>query len=322
MYAWEGIQSALDYIEGHLNEEIPAETLAEKAALSPFYFQKLFSRLVKRPLREYIKLRRLSRASELLTAQNPAGKPAARIVDIALDCGFGSHQVFSRAFKEAYGITPEQYRERPIFLNHFDKPDLTLNYVTAELGVPMVSEGMVLEVNWQDLSAPVKFMGVQGYVPIAGQMPVGEETGPDIPGEIWERFHREKGKLPRLPGGRELGVAFMGDAPQGSFTYFAGAEVAPEAELEGPLAAAGFCTWQLEARKYLVCGFEAENFMELVTVAINKAIKYTQHLTECHHLTAEQYAPDMYYDSSPEGNYMYPSIPAEEKKDDTAKYNP
>ena len=59
--------------------------------------------------------------------------------------------------------------------------------------------------------------------------------------------------------------------------------------------------------------------MELVTVAINKAIKYTQHWMESHHLTAEQYAPEMYYDSSPEGNYMELWIPAEEKKDDTAK---
>lgn len=47
MHAWEAIQTTLDYIETHMDEDLKIEALAELAALSPFYYQRLFSRLVK-----------------------------------------------------------------------------------------------------------------------------------------------------------------------------------------------------------------------------------------------------------------------------------
>ena len=101
MHAWEAIQKTLDYIEDHIGEDISIEELAKLAALSQFYYQRLFSRLVNEPVREYIKLRRLARAVEVLQNKQK------RIIDIALDYGFGSHETFTRAFKETYGITPD-----------------------------------------------------------------------------------------------------------------------------------------------------------------------------------------------------------------------
>lgn len=302
MYAWEAIQKALDYIEGHLDEEMEVEALARAAALSPFYFQKLFSRLVKKPLREYIKLRRLNRSCELLKA-----RPEGRILDIAMDSGFGSHENFSRVFKEAYGLTPEQYRARPVFLNQFDKPDLPLQYVVGELGAPVISEGLVLEMNWRTLETPLAFMGLSAQVPIAGQMPLGEATGVDIPGALWTRFHEEKGGIPRLPGGRELGVAFMGQSQPGYFTYFVGAETAGEARQKP------FETWQLPPREYLVCAFEAESFEDLVTTALNKAVKYSQRWMEAHDLHTDLYAPELYYPGGEEGAYMELWSPVDRK---------
>jgi len=62
MHAWESIQRVIDHIEANLDEEMEINKLAEIAYLSPFYFQRLFSRLVKKPVREYIKLRRLALA--------------------------------------------------------------------------------------------------------------------------------------------------------------------------------------------------------------------------------------------------------------------
>lgn len=46
MHAWETIEHSLDYIDEHLGEEVKIEELAGMAALSPFYFQRLFKRLV------------------------------------------------------------------------------------------------------------------------------------------------------------------------------------------------------------------------------------------------------------------------------------
>ena len=64
MHAWEQIQVTIDYIENHIAEPLEIEELAKMAALSPFYYQRLFRRLVKKPPGEYIKLRRMAIATE------------------------------------------------------------------------------------------------------------------------------------------------------------------------------------------------------------------------------------------------------------------
>jgi len=56
MYVWETILKTLETIEEHIGETIEIEGLAKTASLSPFYYQRLFSRLVKKPVREYFKL--------------------------------------------------------------------------------------------------------------------------------------------------------------------------------------------------------------------------------------------------------------------------
>ena len=66
MHAWEQIQESIEFIESHLGEELSIRDLAEKAALSPFYYQRLFRRLVKKPAAEYIRLRRMAKATEAL----------------------------------------------------------------------------------------------------------------------------------------------------------------------------------------------------------------------------------------------------------------
>lgn len=292
MHAWEAIQKTLDYIEMNIGEEIEIEQLAKEASLSVFYYQRLFSRLVKKPVREYIKLRRLARASEQLSEKKE------RILDIALNFGFHSHQTFTRAFKEAYHMTPEEYRKHPVMLNQFDKPDLLLNYTMIDEGVPLISEGLVVEFQRKTLLHPIPFLGVTGNIPIAGQMPLGEATGIDLPGQVWEKFHQDKHMIHRMKGGRNLGVAYLGDAPEGHFTYFTGAEVAQETQHTS------FVRWELPAADYIVCGFEAENFEQLVTVALNKAIKYSALWLEKHEIILDAYAPELYYDDTSDRSYM------------------
>ncbi|GIO35603.1 AraC family transcriptional regulator [Paenibacillus antibioticophila] len=303
MHAWEAIQKTLEYIEDHISESQEIDELAAIAALSPFYYQRLFSRLVKKPVREYIRYRRLANACEAL------GRKENRILDVALEWGFGSHEGFTRAFKEAYGITPEQYREYPVRLNHFTKPDLSLGYTLIDEGVPLISDGLVLEVNRRTLEQPILFIGLSDYVPIDGQLPLGEATGVDVPGEVWRQFHERKGSISRLPRSRELGVAFLGDAPEGSFTYFAGAEALPDAD------PGEFKLWQLPAREYVVFGFEAESFEELVTSALNKALNYSELWLKKHGMVNMLYAPELYYDFTPEASYMELWLPADNQQD-------
>ncbi|TCL61240.1 AraC family transcriptional regulator [Kineothrix alysoides] len=282
MHAWEAIQKTLNHIEKHIGEEMQIEELAEIASLSLFYYQRLFTRLVKTSVRDYIKLRRLARAVV------PLRDKKKNIIDIAMEYGFGSHETFTRAFKETYGITPSQYRDKPVSLQNFDKPDLLLGYIIIDEGVPLISEGLVLEMNRRFLDEPIRFLGVIGYYPFKYGKMVGERTGVDTVSEIWDRFFRELPDIPHISKGRLIGVSYHGDAPDGYSSYFIGAEVEKDKESHN------FANWELPVREYVVCGFEAENNGQMM-IGMGKAMKYTRFWLKEHDLIADGFFPEMYY---------------------------
>lgn len=296
MHAWETIERSLDYIEEHLGEEVKIEALAGMAALSPFYFQRLFKRLVHKPIQEYVKLRRLAKAVEDLR------DPSRRILDVALDYGFSSHANFTRAFKDAYTITPEEYRKALPMLNIFDRPEVSADYVLIGEGVPLVVGDIVLELERKTLTAPEPYIGFETAVSIAAQTPVGEGTGVDVPGQLWRRYHTERDATsPRGHTGVELGMSHSADPKLGTFRYFVGglAESSP-----GPLPD-GMVLRELPAGEYVVCKVEAEDFEMLVTVALNQASRYLfgTWLPQ-HGLTTEPFSAEKYYRTTEDVAYM------------------
>ncbi len=302
MHAWEAIQKTLNYIEEHIGAEFFIEELAETALLSPFYFQRLFTRLVKKPVREYIKVRQLARACNTLRDKEN------RILDIALKYGFNSHETFTRAFKDTYGITPAQYRDKPVALDHFDKPDLLLNYVTVDEGIPLISDGLVLEMNRKTLEKPICFAGKKGFFPFVHGKMLGERPGVCAADDIWKGFYSIRRDIACIPGGRHIGVCFKGDAPEGHTSYFAGAEI------EQVVECAHCDSWQLPAREYVVCGFEAEDIQQLTPSALGKAMKFTRLWLKNQGLIADGFFPEMYYPSSPDTPYMELWIPYRQRE--------
>jgi AraC family transcriptional regulator len=302
MHAWEAVQKTLNYIEEHINEEIQVEDLAEIAALSLFYYQRLFTRLVKKPVREYIKLRRLSKARDALCDKEN------RILDVALEYGFVNHETFTRAFKDAYGITPSQYRNKTVGLISFDKPDLMLNYIMIDEGVPLISDGLVLEINRKKLDRPIKFLGVKGYFPFVKGKMRGEETGIEYFSDNWRNFFDSLCDIPHKIGGRTIGVYYHGDAPEGYTTHFVGAE-SDSCEED-----ARFNSWQLHAREYVVCSFEVENYKQLTGPALSSAMKYTRFWLKKHDLIADGFFPEMYYNTSPDIAFMELWIPFRQRE--------
>jgi len=101
------INRVIDYIQQNLDKKLPLSELAGIAAFSPFHFHRIFRGIVGEGLSEYITRLRLQYAATRLKYQ-----PAASITEIALDCGFASSAGFSRAFKQFYGLSPSQFRER------------------------------------------------------------------------------------------------------------------------------------------------------------------------------------------------------------------
>ena len=98
----QGIQSAIDYVEANITEQIDFEEVARKALSSSFHFQRVFGILCGFSLGDYIRMRRLSLAGEELSKGN------AKIIDIALKYGYDTPESFSRAFTRFHGIAPSE----------------------------------------------------------------------------------------------------------------------------------------------------------------------------------------------------------------------
>ena len=303
MHAWEQIQKTVDFMEEHLGEEIDIGGLAQLASLSPFYFQRLFRRLVKKPVAEYVKLRRLAKATELLLQKN------CRILDIALELGFCSHEHFTRAFKDAFGMTPDEFRKNPQMLNYMTKPELLLHYMLIDEGVPLITEGIVLEINRRENNKPIRFIGKKVDAPISMIGGLGTESGTNILEVLIREFHEQKKVVLGLPeGGEEVGVTLPCEK-EGHFSYFAGGMVQESAgfdigkhkessEHELP---PGFMEWVLPEGEYLVCSLEAENFTALVTDALYKAEKYIFNTwMPRHNLLSEAFCAERYASYLPE----------------------
>lgn len=292
MHAWEAIQNSVDYIEDHFTEEMTISKLAEIAGLSPFYFQRLFSRLINKPVCEYIKLRRLANALNELRTKN------TRIIDTAIDYGFSSHANFTRAFKDVYGITPDEYRTTDTQLNQFVKPELILNYVMVDENVPLVTDGIVLEVARRQLVSPRMFIGIEKEIPIS-ELLGGTDTSISFAAKLWNEFHQVKSEIPHLKKlGNEFGTLYLGKAKEGYCTYMAGAEA------EYGTAAEGYSTVELPAEEYVVCKFEAENFEELTKSAVYKTQTFMGHWMKNHKLTTTDFAGEMYYPATDDCAYM------------------
>lgn len=292
MHAWEQIQITVDYIEEHISEEIKIEDLAKLASLSQFYYQRLFSRLVKKPVNEYLKLRRLAKASVALRDKSK------RILDIALDLGFSSHETLTRTFKDAFGMTPEEYRANPVRLNNFVRPQLLLNYTLIDENVPLVADGIILEITRRNILSPQYFIGLTAEEPIH-QIPGGGETGVDALGKLWDTFHENKPVIRGLKeDGDELGVAHPGKK-EGHYRYFAGAEAASVESAEG------YTLWELSKGEYIVCSFEAEDFEHLVMDAVYKAHRYLfETWIPNHKLHVKPFAAERYASHSKETTSM------------------
>ncbi len=109
----EGLRNAISYIEENLTEDLQITDIAEKAYVSAFHFQRIFSVLCGFTVGEYIRSRRLTLAAEELSAAD------ARVIDIALKYGYDSPDSFARAFTKFHGISPSAAKEKGAMLQSF-----------------------------------------------------------------------------------------------------------------------------------------------------------------------------------------------------------
>jgi AraC family transcriptional regulator len=102
------MKKVLEYIQLHLSGDLRLEVLAGVANYSPFHFQRLFSEQMGESPKQYIIRLRLERTAHLLKIF-----PKLSISELSLESGFASHATFSRAFKDHFGITAEEFKKLP-----------------------------------------------------------------------------------------------------------------------------------------------------------------------------------------------------------------
>ena len=114
---WEkvrAVQQMQRYIEEHLHEPISLAGIARSARYSPWHAARLFKEHTGKSPFEYLRLRRLSAAAERLSAA------PEKIIDVAFDFVFDSHEGFTRAFTRHFGLSPREFRKRrplvPLFM--------------------------------------------------------------------------------------------------------------------------------------------------------------------------------------------------------------
>lgn len=102
------VQRMQDYIEDHLDEVVTLAHLSRVSMYSPWYSYRLFKQYTNLTPADYIRRLRLSRSALRLRDED------CKIIDVALDSGYGSVDGYQRAFFREFGCNPGEYAERPV----------------------------------------------------------------------------------------------------------------------------------------------------------------------------------------------------------------
>jgi AraC family transcriptional regulator len=214
------IETALFYIETQLRNDLHLAKVAAHCNLSPFALARSFALATGWPVVKYIRARRLSQAALAL------GQGAPDILQVALDTGYNSHEAFTRAFSELFGVNPRQVREQ----GHAD-----LNLV-GPLRMKTPDFTTLAEPRFE--TRPAFIIAGMG-----GRFTFDKNEG--IVG-LWQAFVPYIGRVPNQVGGQTYGLC-CNPLEDGSFEYIAGAEVS---RIDGLPAA--FRHFKLAEQRYAV----------------------------------------------------------------------
>lgn len=92
------------HLEANLDARFTLEELAAIACFSPFHFHRIFRALVGEPVQEHLRRLRLQRAARQLATTRRT------VTAIAFAAGYDALESFSRAFRDAFGLSPSRFR--------------------------------------------------------------------------------------------------------------------------------------------------------------------------------------------------------------------
>jgi AraC family transcriptional regulator len=102
----ERVMQVVRLIDEAPDGDLGVEGLARRAGLSPYHFLRVFEHATGTTPHQYVLRSRLRAAAHQLADES------SKVIDVALDCGFGDVSNFNRAFRAEFGVSPRLYRAR------------------------------------------------------------------------------------------------------------------------------------------------------------------------------------------------------------------
>src|SRR5262249_40577056 len=93
-----------ELVHAKIEDELTLWEMAQSVELSPAHFSRMFRHSTGETPHQFVLRNRIERAKEMLRA------PEARVLDVAVACGFKTQQHFARVFCHLCGTSPREYR--------------------------------------------------------------------------------------------------------------------------------------------------------------------------------------------------------------------
>jgi len=213
--------TALWIIERNSSRDLSLNAIAAACNVSRSHLANAFGTASGWPVMAYVRARRLSEAAKRLAAGAPD------ILAVALDHGYGSHEAFTRAFRDQFGTTPEEVRNGG-----------------GTDGLQLVAPLRLRDGPARAVAPDLRTLGRMHLVGLSA--PCSFASTIAIPAQ-WQTFMSEHyADIPNKTRGMPIGLCRAAD-DEGGFEYMCAARVGAAASPNRPL-----CHVQIAAGRYAV----------------------------------------------------------------------
>ena len=98
------LRTIKELVHDKMEDELSLLEMAQAVDLSPTHFLRMFRKSTGETPHQFVLRNKIERAKEML------GAPEARVLDVAVACGFKTQQHFARVFRRLCGTSPREYR--------------------------------------------------------------------------------------------------------------------------------------------------------------------------------------------------------------------
>ena len=94
-----------ELVDVKMEDDLSLDEMAQLVGLSTAHFARMFRKSTGQTPHQFVLRQRIERAKEMLRA------PEARVLDVAVACGFKTQQHFAQVFRDVCRVSPTEYRQ-------------------------------------------------------------------------------------------------------------------------------------------------------------------------------------------------------------------